>query len=230
MKNLNIKDKFKIMLGTGVLSFSLIITGCSSKSHNANTDVIPETSIEQTINTDVIPETSLEQTTTPSESAVTESSQANNQQEENFDNFESEKENLDSLIYTDNFELVDEVWSEYFIDAIDFIFYDKEYKDTKFSELNPEAQQKVIENIKSMGNTMNKLFPNWKDNLKDIKGAAIDFYYGALDEIEDLIGEEKYDKITDFKNGIKEEAKELGGALKDKVEEWYQEYKANHSK
>ena len=216
MKNLNIKDKFKIMLGTGALAFSLITTGCSSQSHNANTDVIPETSIEQTI--------------TPSESAVTESSQANNQQEESFDNFESEKENLDSLIYTDNFELVDEVWSEYFIDAIDFIFYDKEYKDTKFSELNPEAQQKVIENIKSMADTMNELFPDWKDDLKDIKDASIDFYYGALDEIKDLIGEEKYDKIKEFKDGIKEEAKKLGGAIKDKADKWYQEYKANHSK
>lgn len=204
MKNLKINNKLKIILGTGIVTFSLITTGCSSKSH-----------------------TITEQTMTPTESQNIESSETNDK-ENSFDNFETEKNTLDSLIYTENFELVDAVWHEYFIDAIDFIFYDKEYKDTKFSELNPEAQLKVIENIRSMGNTMNELFPNWKDDLNDIKGATIDFYYVALDEIKNFIGEDNYNAIKELKDGLKAGLKDLGDGLINKAEEWYQEYKENH--
>ena len=125
MKNIEIKKTLKRLIAMGALSFVLVTTGCSNKENNAEPT--------KEITTEV--ENNNEQEAT------------DNTNEETFDNFASEREEIDSLIYTENFEKVDEVWGDYFIDAIDFIFYGKEYKDTKFADLNPEAQAKCIEEL-----------------------------------------------------------------------------------
>ena len=127
MKNIEIKKALKKLIAMGALSFVLVTTGCSSKENNAEPTNEVTTEVENNKEQDNI----------------------ENKNEEQFDNFASEREEIDSLIYTENFEKVEEVWGDYFVDAIDFIFYGKEYKDTKFADLNPEAQAKCIEEFKS---------------------------------------------------------------------------------
>ena len=125
MKNIEIKKTLKRLIAMGALSFVLVTTGCSNKENNAEPTKEVTTEVENN----------------------NEQEATDNTNEETFDNFASEREEIDSLIYTENFEKVDEVWGDYFIDAIDFIFYGKEYKDTKFADLNPEAQAKCIEEL-----------------------------------------------------------------------------------
>ena len=206
MKNIEIKKTLKRLTAMGALSFVLVTTGCSNKENNAETTNEVTTEVENN----------------------NEQEATNNTNEETFDNFASEREEIVSLIYTKNFEKVDEVWGDYFIDAIDFIFYGKEYKDTKFADLNPEAQAKCIEEFINTKNKIESINPNWQEDIENIKGSAIEAYYNILEKIEQLIGTENYNNIGDLINSGKDGLKNIGNDIGDTVDHIYQEYKSNH--
>lgn len=206
MKNIEIKKTLKRLITMGALSFVLVTTGCSNKENNAETTNEVTTEVENN----------------------NEQEATNNTNEETFDNFASEREEIDSLIYTENFEKVDEVWGDYFIDAIDFIFYGKEYKDTKFADLNPEAQAKCIEELINTKNKIESINPNWQEDIENIKGSTIEAYYNILEKIEQLIGTENYNNIGDLINSGKDGLKNIGNDIGDTVDHIYQEYKSNH--
>ena len=206
MKNIEIKKTLKRLIAIGALSFVLVTTGCSNKENNAETTNEVTTEVENN----------------------NEQEATNNTNEETFDNFASEREEIDSLIYTENFEKVDEVWGDYFIDAIDFIFYGKEYKDTKFADLNPEAQAKCIEEFINTKNKIESINPNWQEDIENIKCSTIEAYYNILEKIEQLIGTENYNNIGDLINSGKDGLKNIGNDIGDTVDHIYQEYKSNH--
>ncbi len=206
MKNIDIKKALKRLIAMGALSFVLVTTGCSSKENNAEPTNEITTEVENNNEQDNV----------------------ENKNEEQFDNFTSEREEIDSLIYTENFEKAEEVWGDYFVDAIDFIFYGKEYQDTKFADLNPEAQAKCVEELINMKNKMDKINPNWKEDLKSIKGSAIEAYYDILEKIEQLIGTENYNNIGDLINSGIDGLKNIGNDVGDSLNNWYQGYKNNH--
>lgn len=206
MKNIEIKKTLKRLIAMGALSFVLVTTGCSNKENNAETTNEVTTEVENN----------------------NEQEATDNTNEETFDNFASEREEIDSLIYTENFEKVDEVWGDYFIDAIDFIFYGKEYKDTKFADLNPEAQAKCIEEFINTKNKIESINPNWQEDIENIKGSTIEAYYNILEKIEQLIGTENYNNIGDLINSGKDGLKNIGNDIGDTVDHIYQEYKSNH--
>ena len=205
MKNIEIKKTLKRLIAMGALSFVLVTTGCSNKENNAKPSNEVTTEVENN----------------------NEQEATNNTNEETFDNFASEREEIDSLIYTENFEKVDEVWGDYFIDAIDFIFYGKEYKDTKFADLNPEAQTKCIEELINTKNKIESINPNWQEDIENIKGSAIEAYYNILEKIEQLIGTENYNNIGDLINSGKDGLKNIGNDIGDSLNNWYQGYKNN---
>lgn len=205
MKNIEIKKTLKKLIALGSLSFVLVTTGCSSKENNAEPTNEVTTEIENNNEQDNV----------------------ENKNEEQFDNFTSEREEIDSLIYTENFEKAEEVWGDYFVDAIDFIFYGKEYQDTKFADLNPEAQAKCVEELINMKNKMDKINPNWKEDLKSIKGSAKEAYYDILEKIEQLIGTENYNNIGDLMDSIKDGGKNILNDMGDSLNNWYQGYKNN---
>lgn len=221
MKNVDIKKYLKKLIATGALSFVLVTTGCSSKENNAEP--------ENEITTEV--ENSNEQENTTNDNAVQETennSEDTNNEEATEDNaivkyFEDKNEEMDNLIYTDNIEAADEFWNEYFIDAVDIIFYDKEYEGSSFSELNPEAQQKCIDELQEVENKMNKINPNWKEDLGNIKDSTAEAYSNLLDIIEELIGTDNYNKIKNSKDNFLD-------SLKDSANDWYQGYKSSHQK
>ena len=206
MKNIEIKKTLKRLIAMGALSFVLVTTGCSNKENNAETTNEVTTEVENN----------------------NEQEATNNTNEETFDNFASEREEIDSLIYTENFEKVDEVWGDYFIDAIDFIFYGKEFKDTKFADLNPEAQAKCIEEFINTKNKIESINPNWQEDIENIKGSTIEAYYNILEKIEQLIGTENYNNIGDLINSGKDGLKNIGNDIGDTADHIYQEYKSNH--
>ena len=205
MKNIEIKKTLKRLIAMGALSFVLVTTGCSSKENNAEPTNEVTTEVENNKEQDNI----------------------ENKNEEQFDNFASEREEIDSLIYTENFEKVEEVWGDYFVDAIDFIFYGKQYKDTKFADLNPEAQAKCIEEFINTKNKIESINPNWKEDLDNIKGGAKEAYYDILEKIEQLIGTENYNNIGDLINSGIDGLKNVGNDVGDSLNNFYQGYKNN---
>ena len=205
MKNIEIKKTLKKLIAMGALSFVLVTTGCSSKENNAEPTNEVTTEVENNKEQDNI----------------------ENKNEEQFDNFASEREEIDSLIYTENFEKAEEVWGDYFVDAIDFIFYGKEYKETKFADLNPEAQAKCIEEFINTKNKIESINPNWKEDLDNIKGGAKEAYYDILEKIEQLVGTENYNNIGDLINSGIDGLKNVGNDVGDSLNNFYQGYKNN---
>lgn len=184
MNNLKIRKEITRIITTG-LTVILLATGCSSKENNAE-PITNETTTTMEDNSTNNQETTNENTTS-----------------EEFDCFQSETEEVNNIIYTEGIEKASEVWREYFIDAVDFIFYDKEYKDTKFSELNPEAQEKTIETINEMGSKITELNPNWQEDLGSIKDSSTDLYYYILKNFKNFIGEDNYNELGNILNNIK---------------------------
>ena len=184
MNNLKIRKEITRIIATG-LTVILLATGCSSKENNAE-PITNETTTTMEDNSTNNQETTNENTTS-----------------EEFDCFQSETEEVNNIIYTEGIEKASEVWREYFIDAVDFIFYDKEYKDTKFSELNPEVQEKTIETINEMGSKITELNPNWQEDLGSIKDSSTDLYYYILKNFKNFIGEDNYNELGNILNNIK---------------------------
>ena len=219
--NIDIKKNLKKLIAMGALSFVLVTAGCSSKENNAEP--------ENEVTTEVENNNEQENTTNDNDVQETENNNEDtNNEEATEDNaivkyFEDKNEEMDNLIYTDNIEAADEFWNEYFIDAVDIIFYDKEYEGSSFSKLNPEAQQKCIDELQEVENKMNKINPNWKEDLGNIKDSTAEAYSNLLDIIEELIGTDNYNKIKNIKDNIKNN-------LIDSANDWYQDYKNSHQK
>lgn len=187
MNNLTIKKRITRIIATG-LTVILLSTGCSSKENDA-----------EPITNDTT--TTMEDNSTNNQDVTTDENE--NTTSEEFDCFASETEEVNNIIYTEGIEKASEVWRQYFIDAVDFIFYDKEYKDTKFSELNPEAQEKTIETINEMGSKITELNPNWQEDLGSIKDSSTDLYYYILKNFKNFIGEDNYNELGNILNNIK---------------------------
>ena len=195
----------------GTFSFVLVITGCSSKENNAE--------IENTVTKEI--ENNNESTNTEDNEIV----KYFEEKQEEINNIAKDE---NGLLYKGGFEAANEVWHEFFIDAVDIIFYDKEYEGSSFSKLNPEAQAKCLDIIKDLENTINEINPNWKEDFGKIKDSTAEAYSNLLDSIEELIGTDNYNKIKDFKDSLKDSLSDIGNSLKDSANNWYQGYKSKN--
>ncbi len=206
MNNLKIRKRITKIIATG-LTVILLATGCSSKENDAE-PVTNDTT------------TTMEDNSTNNQDVANE-----NTTNEQFDNFASQREEIDSLIYTENFELLNQVYGDYLVDAIDFIRGEKTYQETKFSDLNPEAQNQVIKELINTTNKVESKYPNIKEDLANIKGTTVEAYYNVLKEIEDLIGTENYNNIGELINSIIEGGKNIGNEMADTIQEYIRNHK-----
>ena len=206
MNNLKIRKRITKIIATG-LTVILLTTGCSSKENDAE-PVTNDTT------------TTMEDNSTNNQDVANE-----NTTNEQFDNFASQREEIDSLIYTENFELLNQVYGDYLVDAIDFIRGEKTYQETKFSDLNPEAQNQVIKELINTTNKVESKYPNIKEDLATIKGTTVEAYYNVLKEIEDLIGTENYNNIGELINSIIDGGKNIGNEMADTIQEYIRNHK-----
>ena len=213
MKNLKI-NKALIPI---ITSLVLVTTGCSNKTN----EVIEDNTINQTTENNTNTTNEVE----------------NNETQETFDNFATEKNEISDLINKKNFEEAKEKGKELFINGVDFIFYDKEYKGITFDDLKEEAKEETLNNLNTIDGWIMQLDPDYKETLQEKYKVVADFvnekYLYVLDKIKEYLGEENYAAITDIKNKLKNDlsnfGNNLGDNIKDKATEWYQNFK-NDSK
>ena len=218
--NVKFKKAIYTLIAAGITSFTLLTTGCSSKQNYA--EQTPEVTTE-------IENSNDQNTNTNDEKAET------NNEDEIVKYFKEKQEEInstvqkeDGIVYTENIELTNAIWSDFFIDAVDIIFYDKEYEGSSFSKLNPEAQQECLNIITDLGNTMNRINPDWQSDLGNIKDSTASAYYNFLASIKDFIGPELYNKIKKFKDSMKDSGSEIWNSITDTAEDLYQGYKSKN--
>ena len=213
MKNLKIK---KALIPI-ITSLVLVTTGCSNKTN----EVIEDNTINQTTENNTNTTNEVE----------------NNETQETFDNFATEKNEISDLINKKNFEEAKEKGKELFINGVDFIFYDKEYKGITFDDLKEEAKEETLNNLNIIDGWIMQLDSDYKETLQEKYKVVADFvnekYLYVLDKIKEYLGEENYNAITDIKNKLKNDLSNFGNNLSDniknKANEWYENFK-NDSK
>lgn len=233
MKNL----KIKILAFTEATALFLL-TGCSlANSNSNNTNVSTTTSI--TTQESSIVENEESTTNLPTTNSATSESnsitESENKSDNEFDYFESEKQEVTELISENNLDQLKERGKEIFITAVDFLFYDTEYKGYTFDELTEEAKEITFDNIKVIDGLIMSVLPNYKENLEEkyniVKNFTSESYHNVLNYIRETIGDDAYNTITDTKNEIKDTvtsfAEETGDKVKVNVKSWYENLKEN---
>lgn len=135
-----------------------------------------------------------------------------------------------------------------FITLTDFIFYDGTIKGKTFKELSYEAQTKILELYEKLDTKIESVFPNYKEEIKDTSTKT---YSKAKEKAKELketikniyierVGEDTYQKEMDIiKNtkdkvvekttpvisDVKDKAKDTYTKAKDKLDEWYKNFK-----
>lgn len=135
-----------------------------------------------------------------------------------------------------------------FITLTDFIFYDGTIKGKTFKELSTEAQEKILELYEKLDEKIESVFPNYKEDIKDtstktyskvkemakslketIKNAYIervgeDTYQKEMEIIENA-KDKVVEKTTPVISSAKDKAKETYEKTKDRLDEWYKNFK-----
>lgn len=150
---------------------------------------------------------------------------------------------IDTLSSSDN--LSDKAKAT-FVSIVDFLFYDGKIKDVTFDELTTNGKQKVLELASKIDEKLEEKAPGYKDsinaNTKDAYNKASEVIKSGASNIGDFakekLGDENYNSIIDAKDElvkysknafslIKNSSSKLITSAKDKLNEWYQNFKNN---
>lgn len=85
---------------------------------------------------------------------------------EEFDNFQTEKENLLEALTNGDVELVKKLGKEYAITGRDFLFNGKEIKGVTFNELTEQGKKEVYDNLMIIDGWIMELDPDYKEQVK----------------------------------------------------------------
>lgn len=133
-----------------------------------------------------------------------------------------------------------------FITIVDFLFYDGTIKGITFNELTDDGKQKVLEIANKIDAKLEEVSPGYKDRISSTTSNA----YNKASEIiksgasslnnfaKEKLGDENYNSIIDAKDELVKYSKnalnlvgsagsKLFSSTKDKLNDWYQNFKNN---
>lgn len=127
-----------------------------------------------------------------------------------------------------------ETAKEYFISAVDFIFYDKDIKGVYFKDLSNKAKLSVIKIALKIDNIIDNYYPGYKEGLstsyQNAKSKLIELYLNKTAEYcsnnDDVCTQAKND-FQDLKKSLNitwDVIKTLSNAGISKLKEWYEIY------
>ena len=134
-----------------------------------------------------------------------------------------------------------------FISVVDFLFYDGSINGVTFDELTDSGKQKVLEIASSIDSTIENKFPGYKETISDKASNAFnkasEIIKDGANDLNDFarekLGEDNYQSIIDAKdelivytknaiNFIGDVSSSLWSSAKDKLDNWYQNFKNNN--
>lgn len=134
-----------------------------------------------------------------------------------------------------------------FISIVDFLFYDGSINGVTFDELTDSGKQKVLEIASRIDSTIENKFPGYKETISDKASNAFnkasEIIKKGANDLNDFarekLGEDNYQSIIDAKdelvyytknaiNFIGDVSSSLWNSAKDKLNNWYQNFKNNN--
>lgn len=206
MKNLKVSPKLiELLLSAGVV---LSLSGCQTGTVVDEKSTVKEEKTEEKTEEKVI-----------------------EKQEENFDYFSSDVQNIEELIDQNKLEEVKDKAKDVFVSGVDFLFYDKEIKGVTFDELTEKGKEVTMDNLESLGEMVDQIVPGWREELSSKYQVAGDFvhdvYLSGLDKIKNYLGEENYQALENIKDKVKTSFHNTKEEAKSSIESWYQEFKSS---
>lgn len=135
-----------------------------------------------------------------------------------------------------------------FIDIVDFLFYNGKIKNTTFNELTDNGKAKVLELANKIDEAIEAKIPNYKEDIsskasESFKSASNLIKKGSSnlnDFLKEKLSDEHYNAIIDSKEDlvkysknalsyVKDNGSKLFSTIKDKLSEWYNNFKSNNS-
>lgn len=110
-----------------------------------------------------------------------------------------------------------EVLKKTFIDFADFIFYDKEIKGYKFSDLSLTSKKEVLSLFKKADTKMEEKYPNYKDNLMSISKNK---YNNIKDKASKMLDDYKEQVKTETYKSCKKESKSIFSKINKVINNW----------
>ena len=153
---------------------------------------------------------------------------------------------LDSIDAESNSSNFSDKAKSTFISIVDFLFYDGTIKGITFNELTDGGKQKVLEIANKIDVKLEEVSPGYKDKISSTTSNA----YNKASEIiksgasslnnfaKEKLGDENYNSIIDAKDELVKYSKnalnlvgsagsKLFSSTKDKLNDWYQNFKNN---
>ena len=134
-----------------------------------------------------------------------------------------------------------------FISVVDFLFYDGSISGVTFDELTDNGKRKVLEIASNIDSTIENKFPGYKETISDKASNAFnkasEIIKSGANDLNDFarekLGEDNYQSIIDAKdelvyytknaiNFIGDVSSSLWNSAKDKLDNWYQNFKNNN--
>ncbi len=144
--------------------------------------------------------------------------------------------NANYLAKNQDDKTIGEKAKEYFINAVDFIFYGKDIKGVYFDELSTKAKLKAISITLKIDDFIDKYVPNYKEKIFDtysnVKAKLVELY---LDKTSEYCAKEGNEKVCiEAKNDFEmlkksyniswEFIKNMGSKGISKLKQWYEVY------
>lgn len=147
-------------------------------------------------------------------------------------------EYFDNVYNTIDKNSIKEEVKNYFVDIVDFIFYNKEIKGYTFDEISNNAKIKIIAIALKIDNKIDKYFPEYKKAISDngnkvysgVKERLVTSYLDLTVKIcsnKEAYCEKAKDAFIDIKNDCKigwNFIKKIVGDNGNRLKEWYEVY------
>lgn len=147
-------------------------------------------------------------------------------------------EYFDNVYNTIDKNSIKEEVKNYFVDIVDFIFYNKEIKGYTFDEISNNAKIKIIAIALKIDNKIDKYFPEYKKAISDngnkvysgVKERLVTSYLDLTVKIcsnKETYCEKAKDAFIDIKNDCKigwNFIKKIVGDNGNRLKEWYEVY------
>ena len=245
-KNLIIDIVLVIILIICVIS-CVVVDNMDKKSVNTNNVVSENKDIDNLIIADTNVDTETDMNNTNSDIVV-------ETDDDLVEYIEDVELRVDNIVSKDEISKNEEnVLRNTFITLTDFIFYDGEKKKKKFSDITDSCKEKIIDIYTKIDSKIESKYPNYKEKIKDTSKKA---YNGVVEKAKEVkesiknkyknyVGEDNYnstvEEYEDDKQSMKdvydtykpyvekgkEKAKSGYNKVKEKVSEWYKNYKEN---
>ena len=212
-----------------LLILCLMVTGCGTKEMQIEKNVTGQKRGFAN-NQEVIKESEPPMTSSFKEDISSPNALVTSSEETIINYFENKKG--ETIINSSSLASAKEKAKNIFFDIIDFIFFDKQINGVTFSSLSLEAKAKVMTIALNIDSTIMKKYPNYKENVSTAYQSVIETLKEDLantkNKLEEIIGEEKYAKLEDTNEKVKEGATNLLEKAKDftseklaDLKEWY---------